>query len=422
VTNRHAAPARPRAVRHARSERRHRVLYGVALVTVALVMVGVSGASALYIKLQTNIDTVDVASLLGPAPTPTSTPDEDPEPDDPNAGRALNILVLGSDYRDEAAMAAEGKNTAGMRADTTIVVHVSADRQRVEMVSIPRDSLVSIPSCQMSNGTETRARSQAMINEAFAIGWDNGGDLASAAACSGRAVQENTGLTIDHFVVVDFGGFQSMVNAIGGVDICIPQDLHDPYTGLTLSAGQQVLSGEDAFKFARARHGNVGDGSDIARIGNQQRLIAAIVSQVFSRDVMTSAPTLLQFLGAATSSLTIDSALDLQSLTGLAWSARSVRLDDITLMTVPWGPAKSDKDRVEWTAEADVLWANMAADQPIVTPEVPVTDPGTGTDPGTDAGATTAPPAAPETEAPTPAQTKKAGREAFTPADVTATC
>lgn len=422
MTNRHAAPARPRAVRHARSSGRHRVLRGVALVTVALVMVGVSGASALYIKLQTNIATVDVASLLGPGPSPVSTPDEDPEPDDPNAGRALNILVLGSDYRDAAAMAAEGEDTAGMRADTTIVVHVSADRQRVELVSIPRDSLVSIPSCQMSDGSTTRARSQAMINEAFAIGWDNGGDLASAAACSGRAIQENTGLTIDHFVVVDFGGFQSMVNAIGGVDICIPKDLYDPYTGLTLSAGQQVLSGEDAFKFARARHGNVGDGSDIARIGNQQRLIAAIVNQVFSRDVMTSAPTLLQFLGAATSSLTIDSALDLQSLTGLAWSARSVRLDDITILTIPWAAAASNKNRVEWTSEADVVWANMAADEPVVGSEEPTaTDPGTGTGTETPDAGTTAP-AAPETQAPTPAQTKEAGREAFTPADVTAVC
>ncbi|GEL48362.1 hypothetical protein CHO01_34780 [Cellulomonas hominis] len=398
------------------------MLRGVALVTVALVMVGVSGASALYIKLQTNIATVDVASLLGPGPSPVSTPDEDPEPDDPNAGRALNILVLGSDYRDAAAMAAEGEDTAGMRADTTIVVHVSADRQRVELVSIPRDSLVSIPSCQMSDGSTTRARSQAMINEAFAIGWDNGGDLASAAACSGRAIQENTGLTIDHFVVVDFGGFQSMVNAIGGVDICIPKDLYDPYTGLTLSAGQQVLSGEDAFKFARARHGNVGDGSDIARIGNQQRLIAAIVNQVFSRDVMTSAPTLLQFLGAATSSLTIDSALDLQSLTGLAWSARSVRLDDITILTIPWAAAASNKNRVEWTSEADVVWANMAADEPVVGSEEPTaTDPGTGTGTETPDAGTTAP-AAPETQAPAPAQTKEAGREAFTPADVTAVC
>jgi LCP family protein required for cell wall assembly len=392
----------------------------VAVVVVAVLTCGVSGAAALYVKLNTNIDTVDVASLLGPAPSSTQT--TTPDPDDPNAGRAMNILVLGSDHRDEAAMESEGKGApGGMRADTTIVVHVSADRSRVE--------LVSIPSCLMSDGSETKARSEDMINTAFATGWDNGGDLASAAACSGRTVQENTGLTIDHFVVVDFGGFQSMVNAIGGVNICIPEDLSDPkYTGLDLKAGQQVLSGEDAFKFARARHGNIGDGSDIARIGNQQRLIQAIITQVLSADVLTDVPTLVSFLSAATSSLTLDSGLDLNALTGLAWSARSIRTDNITFMTIPWGAAGADGNRVKWTSAADAVWAAMAADTPIVTDETADaatpdagtgTDPATGTDPGT---GSTAAPTTPTTELPTQVETRKAGREAFTGADVTATC
>ena len=418
MTSRHVARSRLRAPRHARTLRTHRVARGAAIVTSSVLMFGAASAAAFVQHLQSNVERIDVAGLIGPAPVQDDTPP--PDPSDPSAGRPLNVLVLGSDYRDEAAMAAEGKRTAGMRADTTMVVHVSADRQRVEVVSIPRDSLVKIPSCEMTNGATTRAQSSSMINNAFAIGWDNGGDLASAAACAGRTVQENTGLTIDHFVVVDFNGFQSMIDAIGGVDICIPVDLHDPYTGLKLSAGQQRLEGETAFKFARARHGNVGDGTDIARIGNQQRLVAAIVDEVLSRDVLGSPPRLVSFLDAATQSLTVDSGLDITTLTGLAFSAKSIEPSNIVLMTVPWAPAKSDPNRVQWTSAATTLWQNMANDVPIVeTPEPPpasqTTDPAAppAPDPTSD-------PAVPP--APTPEQTKQAGKEAFTPADVTAVC
>jgi LCP family protein required for cell wall assembly len=416
VIPRHANSPSRRAPRHARRLRSHGALKGVALVTGGVLLFGASSVAAYAYRLDSNLNTIDTASLLGKPTVLTSasasaTPSATPTAEDPNAGRAVNILVLGSDQRtgDNAILAGEDPS---MASDTTIVVHISADRSRVELVSIPRDSLVPIPSCQASNGKTTGARSSAMFNEAFAIGWEAGGDLASAAACTGRTVQDNTGLTIDHFIVVDFIGFRNMVDAIGGVNICIPRDLHDKYTGLNLTAGQQVLNGTQAIQLARARHGNIGNGGDIDRIGNQQRLISAMVNQVLSTDVLTSVTKLTSFLDAATSSLTRDSQLSTLSATGLAYSMRNIRANDITFMTIPTAAAPSNKNRLVWTSEAATIWANMVADVPIVAAEQPAVVetpvPGSTT--------------APATTAPVPVETKTAGREAFTSADVTGVC
>lgn len=401
-----------------------RALRGIALTTVGLLAFGVSGAAATFAKLQGNVDRVDVSDLVGAGPEQSTAPD----PDDPNAGSPVNILVLGSDQRD-GVNAEIGGEVAGMRSDTTILLHISADRQRVEAVSIPRDSLVDIPSCQMSNGKTSRA-THGMFNTAFATGWDMGGDMASAAACTIRTVQENTGVAIDHFVVVDFAGFQSMIDAIGGVAICIPNDMTSKDAGLNVKAGNQRLDGPTALAFARARKGKgVGDGSDTNRIGNQQRLIAAMVQEVLSKNVLTDVTELFSFLDAATSSLTTDTGLSLTAMTGLAYNMRSIRGGNITFMTVPWAPAASDPNRVEWTSAAATMWANIAADTPALgepeQPATPTTPPApAATGEPAAPPATQEPPAAEPTTpvAPTPTETKQAGKEAFTADDTTAVC
>lgn len=407
---RHISVPRPRGPRHARRPQGRTALRGVALGVSAVLLFGVSAVGWLGQRLDSNIDRIDIDSLLGSAPNvgPGTTAEAMRDPEDPAAGQALNILVLGSDQRD-GENAAIGGDDPSMASDTTIVMHVSADRSRVELVSIPRDSLVDIPSCQASNGATTKAQKHRMFNSAFSIGWSAGGDLASAAACTGRTVQNSTGLTINHVVVVDFTGFLTMVNAIGGVDICIPQDMTDTYIPLNLHAGQQTLDGYQALQFARSRHNNVGNGSDLDRIGNQQRLLAAMATQVLSRDVLTNPGKITSFLSAATSSLTVDEGLSLVNLTGLAYSMRSVRANDITFMTIPVAAAPENPNRVVWTSAAAQAWANMVTDQPVVTPPAaPPPDPtATGTSTPTD---------------PLPSETKEAGREPFTPADVTAVC
>ncbi|MBO9555474.1 LCP family protein [Cellulomonas sp.] len=419
MTSRHAATSRPRAVRHARTLHSHRVLRVVSLATVGVVAFGVAGAAATLHKFDGNVNRVDVSDLVGAAPSPSTTPD----PDDPNAGQAVNLLVLGSDQRD-GVNAEIGGEAAGMRSDTTMLVHISADRTRVEAVSIPRDSLVDIPSCTMSNGKTSKA-THGMFNSAFATGWDMGGDMASAAACTIRTVAANTGIQPEHFVVVDFAGFQAMVDAIGGVPICIPNDMTSKDAGLSVKAGNQTLDGSTALAFARARKGKgVGDGSDTNRIGNQQRLVAAMVQEVLSKNVLTDVPKLAGFLNAATSSLTVDDGMSTSTMVGLAYNMRTIRGGSITFMTVPWGPAPSDPNRVVWLPAAKQMWQNIANDVPALGETTATTAPTTApptapTTPTTPSTETTAPPVQAE---PTPAPTKKAGREAFTVDDTTAVC
>ena len=414
---RHVSVARLRGPRHARRLTSRRALRAVALTVTTVLLLGVSTFAALAQRLNANINQVDIGSLLG-QPSPSDGATAAPDPVDPNAGQDVNILVLGSDQRN-GANAAIGGADASMNSDTAIVVHISANRDRVELVSIPRDSLVDIPSCLASNGKTSAPQSHAMFNSAFGTGWQLGKDLASAAACTGRTVQNDTGLTINHFAVVDFSGFQTMVNAIGGVNICIPRPLHDVYTGLDLQAGQQTLNGVQALQFARARHGNIGNGGDLDRIGDQQRLIAAIVSQVLSANTLANPARLTSFLSAATSSLTVDKGLNLATLTGIAYSLRSVRAGNITFMTIPTAPAPSDPNRLVWTSAAKTVWADMVADRPIAGADsAPVATPSSSATPG---GTTTAP-ATPGPTTPAPAQTKVAGQQPFTPADVTAVC
>lgn len=384
-----------------------------ALAVTTVLVFGGSGAMAVAARMTGNVDSIDLDGLVDAAPKPT----QEPDPTDAHAGRPVNVLVLGSDQRD-GANAEIGGVEEGMRSDTTILVHVSADRTRVEVVSLPRDSLVDIPSCTLTNGKTTRSQRSAMLNSAFAMGWDYGGDLTSAAACTVNTVQANTGITIDNVVIVDFAGFQNMVNAIGGVPMCIAEDHYDRYTGLNITAGQHRLDGVTALQYARARHGTGFDGSDTMRAGRQQVLVASVANEVLSKNLLTDAGQLLQFLSAATQSVTTD--LTLSDLTGLAFSLRGITRDNITLMTVPWAPAASDRNRVEWTSAADELWANIVADVPMLgAPEEPqAPEPPPATDPGTDTATEPAAPPPPET----PAPAKTPGVDAITAADAAATC
>ncbi|MGY4644596.1 LCP family protein [Cellulomonas sp. URHB0016] len=424
----HRRPRRHAPPRHALTHSTHRVARGVALSLAGVLVFGVSAAVAVTLRMTSNMDHFDMDGLVTAAsPQPTHAKD----PDDPNAGAPVNILLIGSDQRDGANEAIGGADST-MASDTTIVAHISADRTRVELVSIPRDSMVRIPSCR-SDGSTSKARAKAQINSAFATGWKLGGDLRTAAACTVSTVQENTGLAFDHVVIVDMAGFQQIIDTVGGVDICIPTPMKDRYTGLDIrTPGMTHLDGVVALQFARARHIVGSDGSDLTRIGNQQRLLSAVMAEVLSKNVVTDVPQLLSFLSAVTSSLTTDNDLTVQTMVGLAYSARGLGAGGITFMTIPNGPDPENGNRVVWTDEAETVWSNLVQDVPVVPTESAAADtsavppvPTTATDdaaapPATTTVETEAPPAAPTV--PTPAETRKAGREPFTANDVTATC
>lgn len=425
---RHVAPAAAavRGPAHARSLTGRPLLRAVGLVTTAaLVFVG-AGVGTAAVTLTGNITAVDAEAALG-----TDRP-EKAEPTDPNAGSPLNILLLGSDSRagDNAEAANDG--TEGARSDTTMIMHISADRSRVEMVSIPRDTTVDIPSCPTTGGDQTPELYGTKFNAAFAQGVLYGGDVESGALCTMKTVESLTDVYIDGFIVVDFSGFQKMIDALDGVELCIPNDIDAPKADhLVLSAGTQTLDGETALKYARARTGQgLGDGSDIGRIGRQQELMAALARTVLGQNLLTDSPQLLQFLGAVTGSLTMSSNFaSVTGLAGLAYSARGVRPDTIAFMTAPFVYDPSNPANVIFTEEAAQVWENMDQDRPlsdaIAVEKKKDKKKKDGSAAGDDATASPEPSVEATAEAtpePTPTRTRDAGAEAFTSADVTAVC
>ena len=184
-------------------------------------------------------------------------------------------------------------------------------------------------------------------------------------ACSVAAVESLTGVQLNHFIEINFEGFISIVDALGGVDVCLPQPMKDPKAKLDLPAGDQKVNGTDALALARTRHA-VGDGSDIARLGHQQMVMSAIVQQATSRETLARPDRLYSFLDAATSSLTVDPGLSsLSDLTALAARVQAVPSDDITFMTMPWSPAPQNRNRVVPSADAESLFASLREDSPV---------------------------------------------------------
>ena len=401
MTPRHTA-ARQRRVRHARRHRHHPLLSGVALTALALVSFGATAAATAYVRLENNIETHDVSALIDEVPTGSVTTQHDPN--DPSEGQALNLLVMGSDVRD-GENALLGGDEDGMRSDTTIVVHISADRTRMDLVSIPRDTRVDIPACNFLDGSTSRAQS-ARFNAAFSIGARND-DVGEAAACTINTVQSLTGIPIDGWIVVDFAGFRNMVDALGGVDVCIPNDMESPKAALSITAGMHRLDGFTALALARARTGEgLGNGSDINRLGRQQALMGAIAQEVFAKNLLTDIDELYRFLSAATQSLTADPKTgNIRSLAGLAWSLQSIPPENITFMTAPHAANPNDRNEVVFTSEATPIWQAFINDAPMVA-QAPV-DPATPADPNAVPGTET-----PPTPAPTP------GVDPFTPADL----
>jgi LCP family protein required for cell wall assembly len=408
-------------IRHVRSRPERRVLRTVALALTAVLALGVSGASAVVLRSLGNVERVDTTALVAPETERPAAPA--PDPQDPLAGSPVNLVLIGSDDRSGANEAIGGAE-AGMRSDTTMLLHVAADRSRVELVSIPRDLMVPLPACSVTGGGTTRAASSAMFNEAFSRGWAGGKDLASAATCTQMAVEQITGVRTDGFVVVDFAGFQHMVDALDGVPMCIPTAMDDDEANLHLAPGTQNLDGAQALALARARHG-LSDGSDTFRMGRQQALLAAMTRSVLSKNVLTDLPSLVRFLDAATSSVSISGDIDLR---GLAFSLRAVRADAVTFLTVPSEPMPSNRARVVLSDDAAGVWGRLVADEPVIQGVPAAPDPAgdaTAVDaPAVPAGADDAPtaPAGAGGETPVDPLADRRPGEAITSADAKTTC
>src|SRR3712207_5234115 len=252
----------------------------------------------------------------------------------------LNILVMGSDTREGEGNKIDGESTGSSGfSDTTILVHLSADRKTAYGISIPRDTLVDRPDCKTKAGDIIPGASTAMWNAAFALG---------GPSCTMQQLEQLTGIRLDNYVVVDFSGFREMVDAVDGVEVCIPEDIDDSAHGITLEAGTRELRGEEALKYVRVRH--IGDGSDIGRIARQQAFIAAMVNKVVSGGTLARVDRLVRFLNAATSSLTTD-LKNIKEIAQVGLQFRKIGLKKIQFITAPWKYSPSQPGRVELLPE-----------------------------------------------------------------------
>ena len=319
------------------------------MLTVLLLAAVATGALA-WRQLQGNITAVDVTSKLGDD-RPTA------EPTEIDGGRPLNILVVGSDTRAGDNDFIGGADKGEGRSDTTLVLHVAADRSRAMGVSIPRDSMVDMPDCTGLDGDEVPGGTR-QFNDAYTIG---------GVACTQRTVEQLTGIRIDHYVVVDFAGFRQIVDALGTVEICLPEAVNDPLSKLDLPAGRQRVDGTTALGYVRTRHG-LGDGGDLGRVARQQTFISAVLQEATSAGTLTNPKKLYDVLDVATRSVTVDPGLgSLTELASLARLVRSIGLDNISFVTVPTTEYPPDPNRLEWSTQATQLWRAVRKDRPVTT-------------------------------------------------------
>jgi LCP family protein required for cell wall assembly len=248
--------------------------------------------------------------------------------DRPEEGKGTNYLIVGSDSRE--GMSAEEKkelhtgSADGKRTDSMMILHVGDNGDT--LISLPRDSDVEIPSFV---GSESGKRYEGTgrhtkLNAAYA---EDGPELLV------RTVEFNTGLRIDHYVEIGFAGFANIVDAVGGVEMDIPQDIKDTKSGADLKKGKQTLNGEQALAFVRTRYALAG--SDLDRTKNQQKFLSALANQVATPGTVLNPFKLYPTMGAGLDSLIVDKDMGLYDLASMFWAMKGVSGGDGKSMNMP---------------------------------------------------------------------------------------
>jgi len=329
---------------------KHAVLKAVAASTVMVLLVIAGAVFFTYRHLEGNITKVPAFdNILADRPTEEPARTEGQK-------KPLNILIMGSDSR--AGQKAVLGSTPGL-SDTTILLHLSADRERAYGVSVPRDLMVSRPACKRKDGSGVApASSVVQWNEAFALGGE---------PCTIAQFEQLSGIRVNHFITVDFNGFVDMVNALGGVPVCLPEPVNDPIGKIYLKAGRYDITGEQALGYVRVRH-NIGttDLGDIGRMKRQQAFLAAMVNKAASANTLFNPRKLVSFLNAATRSLSMDEDLaHIGQLVDLTKDVRGIGLDKVEFLSMPFQTYEPDPNRLAPAPLSRVLWHRLREDLPL---------------------------------------------------------
>lgn len=331
-----------------------RILRWSALVLSVLIL-GTAGAGYLYYRhLNANIDKGK-----------RNAGDSDVRRSEPNAAgqTPLNILLIGSDSRNSAENVKLGgsRDNVGSKplADVQMLLHVSADRESASVVSIPRDTRVDIPKCTDPDTGETYPAKNTIINESLQRG---------GPGCTLATWQELTGVYIDHWMMVDFAGVVDMADAIGGVPVCVNQNVWDrPLpgqrggSGLKLKAGTHNVQGKQALQWLRTRHAW---GSDPLRAKAQHMYMNAMIRTLKKQNVFTDTGRLMGLAEAGTRALKVSEEIGtVKELYDLAMQLKSVPTSRITMTTMPWIEDPLNRNHLlPKPVDADKMWAMLRDD------------------------------------------------------------
>lgn len=275
----------------------------------------------------------------------------------------LNLLLVGSDTREGTGNGVFGTETSNL-ADVIILLHVSADRKNAVGLSFPRDLMVPYPPCpSTSGGSGYLPQTLGQINATIA----NGGP-----GCTLLTVEALTGLRIPYLAMVNFNGVIELSNAVGGVEVCVAEDINDPYTNTYLKAGMHNLQGLQALQFLRTRHA-VGDGSDLSRISNQQVYLTSLVRKLKSKDILNNPVALYSLAKAAANNMVLSDTLsDPGTLVAVANALKDIPMKKITFLQLPvLGMDGKYLNRVAPDYEkAQILFDLLINDEPMVLSSV----------------------------------------------------
>ncbi|MFD4791796.1 LCP family protein [Streptomyces sp. NPDC058459] len=323
-----------------------KALLATAWTAAGVVVLAGAGAGYVYVKLNGNLHSIDINQVLGrdrPAKADNGS---------------QNILVLGSDSRSGANRElGGGAADSGARSDTAMIVHLYEGHKKASVVSVPRDTLIDRPACADTRGRTYPAARNVMFNSAYATG---------GAPCAVRTVESLTGIRMDHYLEVDFSGFERLVDDLGGVRVTTTRAIKDQDSHLDLAAGTHTLDGRQALGLVRTRHG-VGDGSDLGRIQLQQAFVKALIAQTEQVGVLSSPKKLYDLADTATRTVTTDSDLgSVNSLADFAGGLKGIGAAGTHMVTMPVRYDPADPNRVlPERAKAQRIWTALRNDRPI---------------------------------------------------------
>ncbi|TWE12396.1 LytR family transcriptional attenuator [Rudaeicoccus suwonensis] len=341
-----------------RKVRRRRILAGVLVVALVVVGAGIG----FYLHLDKNLHTVKLTSGGGK------------EKKDNQGRTPINLLIIGSDTRSssedckiggdcststETASSSAPATSSAANADVEMLVHISADRSNATVMSIPRDTYIKVPACTDPSTGATETPHMDRINSTLQYGPN----------CTVAAVHQLTGVPIDHFMVIDFAGVVKMSDAVGGVNVCVDNNVYDPYSHLKLTKGDHTLKGLAALEFLRTRHG-FGDGSDIGRTVAQHIFLSSMLRNMESASTLTNPVKVVELADAATSAITVDTGLgSVADLTSLAYQMNQVPGDRTTFVTMPNVPYAPNPNVVVPAGNAQALFTKIADDVSLSQPK-----------------------------------------------------